>query len=83
MLLVKDTSVFLLFINPYQQCGRKRWWNKGINDPAEEVSSALIANAERWAMQGQAGALGQNTAKNRGLEKEADSDKFPVVEDDK
>lgn len=34
-------------------------------------------------MQGQAGALGQNTAKDRGLEKEADSDKFPVVEDDK
>ena len=83
MLLVKETSVFHLLINPYQQCGGKRWWNKGINYPAEEVSSALKANAERWEMQGQRGALGQSTAKNRGLEKEVDSDIFPVVENDK
>ena len=34
-------------------------------------------------MQGQRGALGQSTAKNRGLEKEVDSDIFPVVENDK
>lgn len=63
------------------------WWKKmvkqGINYPAEEVSSVLIANAEGWEMQGQAGALGQNTAKNRGLEKEVDGDKFPVAENDK
>lgn len=45
--------------------------------------SKQCVNSERRRMGDagwQAGALGQNTAKNRGLEKEVDGDKFPVAE---
>lgn len=55
---------------------------QGINYPAKEVSSVLIASMK----DGNAGTgrgTGTEHGKNRGLEKEVDGDKFPVAENDK
>ena len=55
---IKEASVFLSLASPHQPWCGKRWWNKGIKCPAEEVSRAPTANVEKQEMQGQARALG-------------------------